>query len=150
MSEDVLGQLRDIHLPPDPEVWPLVLTAVALWMFFAMLGAGYWYIRSRSLKARLLRELRELRARFGRHGDTRMLLADLSALLRYAAVQQKGEAAAGLSGARWAEYLRQAAPGCEPWLASLMATDRYAEAPALRDPAVIMQQCLLWIRQACR
>lgn len=100
--------LRDIHLPPAPPWWP---PAPGWWLLLATLVAGiafyFWWRRrvrgSALMDAQLV--LLELRGR-APDGDVRVLLQDLSVLLRRLAVSRfPRREIAGVTGEAWLEFL---------------------------------------------
>lgn len=155
MNGDPLAGLRDIHLPPDPGLWPL---APGGWLLVALVLAACavaaWRYRHRR-RLRLRAEARDAVdaavARFRGGGDAAVFLRELAELLRRVALARHGASAAGLSGARWAAHLQRTAPaGCDPSVWALLAAGRYAPAPALADAEAVARQCRRWAMHACR
>ena len=107
---DLLGQLRDIHLPdpvswwpPAPGWWLLVIAVLAI---FA--GAGYFlrrHIHRNRYRKVALGELQLLNENRGRH-STRHTVEQLARLLRRVAILTCGrEAVAPLVGKSWLMFL---------------------------------------------
>lgn len=106
---DPLAQLKDIHLPepvawwpPAPGWWLAGSVALAL-----LIGGGYllwrFFYRGR-YKREALAALQQLRDTD--QGDERILLAELSRLLRQVAIARYGrQEVAALSGAEWLLFL---------------------------------------------
>ena len=106
--------LRDIVLPPRIGWWP---PAPGWWILLLLLVAtsavGVWLWRKRRQRLRLLKPAQEtlgqIERRFSRHGDSRLLLAELSTFLRQVVLSQSPrEQVAGLVGDAWLQRLDQA------------------------------------------
>lgn len=87
MNEDILQQLRDIHWPAPPSIWPLamgyyvVLAAVTI----VALVLLYYFIWGRvrlQQKRSILRELSHIETSYENDPDVAHLQASVSALLR--------------------------------------------------------------------
>jgi hypothetical protein len=113
MTTDPLGGLRDYHLPeplhwwpPAPGWWLLALVALVA---LALVWRARLRRRRRAAAASLaLTELARLRLRRQTDGDDLAFLRDLSALLRrYVLARYPADAAVGLTGAAWIDYLRR-------------------------------------------
>jgi len=156
MTSPSLDQLRDIHLPPSPGLWP---PAPGWWLVALALGLGavLWVARRRVRQRPLRAALRELDAlaRTHAHHDNKVLLArGISRLLRRYALWRFPQAgAAGLTDADWLRFLDQhggagrftQGPGAQ--LASLPyrpagAADRGREA----DAAALLALARHWLR----
>jgi hypothetical protein len=110
MSQSSMGQelpLRDIHVPPEPDIWPLapgwwallVLSLVLLGLVTWRLYRGYGALRRRR---RILGELADLN---GRNAGPD-LAAEVSALLKRVALARFPRAeVAPLTGQNWLEFL---------------------------------------------
>lgn len=157
MSADPLAGLRDYHLPEPLHWWP---PAPGWWLvaLVALLGLALaWRLRRRrrgptTAASLALTELARLRLRRQADGDDRAFLRDLSALLRrYVLARYPADAAAGLAGAAWIDYLRRKsadapAPVREALagaLAAALTESAYRpaadiDAPALADAAAAL------------
>lgn len=107
MTMRALDDLRDIHLPPEPGLWPPAfgwwLVAVALALLGAALARRHW--RRRPLRA-ALRELDAVAAHWQRGSDPVRLARSLSKLLRRYALSRFPHAGiAGLTGRAWLDFL---------------------------------------------
>ena len=111
MSPDLLAQLRDIHLPPPPSFWP---PAPGWWLLAAVvvaLAVLAWrrlpgWLARRRLRRAILGELAALRRRADSGEASASVAADVSVLLRRAALARAPRGAvAGLSGERWLAWL---------------------------------------------
>lgn len=102
-----IDQLRDIHLPPPPDMWPLPPFALLVALIVVLITA--WTVRRYLRQTRLRRALRELDALARNHAATRdpvTLARGLSRLLRgYARARFPRENVAGLAGADWLRFL---------------------------------------------
>jgi len=103
--------LRDIVLPPPVGWWP---PATGWWIlaaiFLALLVGLGWYWQRRRRRMQLLKParqtLQQIERRFARHSDTRLLVQELSILLRQVALSQAPrEQVAGLVGKPWLVWL---------------------------------------------
>lgn len=132
--------LRDIHEPGLPSLWPpapgwwllaLLLLALALWG--GRLAWGWW--RRRRLRNRVLRELASLPAA----DDCEQLIAGVSALLKRVALRRyPREQVAELTGAAWLGFLDQTG-GCGQFAKGagrVLEQGPYAPAPECDAPAL--------------
>ncbi len=101
--------LRDIHLPQAVGWWPL---APGWWLLIFLLilalvaAIALYQRRSARLRRRILRELTALQTDWQAAQDHARFLSGLSALMRRSAIALTGrETSAGLSGARWQQFL---------------------------------------------
>ncbi|WP_218944330.1 DUF4381 domain-containing protein [Marinicella rhabdoformis] len=103
--------LRDLHLPAEPGFWPLapgwwfVLTLLVLFLFF--LGVK-WYKRRQRIKRfnEIEQQLGAINFAYTEHKDKRLLLSELSMLLRrFEKFQQHNDHQVTLAGAQWIEHL---------------------------------------------
>jgi len=111
MELDLAALLRDVHPPAEPPWWPpapgwWIVLAIAL----ALLAIAIRYARPRWRRWRIRRKLlAELEAIVGRHRAGALetaTAADVSQLLRRAALQRYPQpAAAGLVGDDWIAFL---------------------------------------------
>jgi hypothetical protein len=110
---DILAQMRDIHMPPEPGLWP---PAPGWWLLgiVVLIGLGWlvrqgWQALARyRLYRRVARELAIICERHQQHGDAQKLTAEISRLLRRAALREhERERAAGLIGDNWLTFLDQ-------------------------------------------
>lgn len=105
---ELIGRLRDLHLPPPLPLWPpapgwwLVALATAL-----VLALATWHVRRRNrVRRAALAELRQLERRFAADGDAAALAAGLSVLLRRVALARAPRRrVAGLAGPAWLAWL---------------------------------------------
>lgn len=107
MTAVSIDQLRDIHLPPPPGIWP---PAPGWWMLLAATIAGALWFAYRHRRARPLRiALRELDAVAQTHARTQdavELARGVGAVLRRYALSRFPEACpAGLDTRAWLDFL---------------------------------------------
>ena len=108
---DPLAALKPIHLPPEPSWFPpapgwwLLLLAILL----SLAAAAYLWRRRQQRLAPLKQALSELEQLQTQHQGLELLQA-LNQLLRRAARQAHGPAAASLGVKAWTDFLIQHAP----------------------------------------
>jgi uncharacterized protein DUF4381 len=115
-EEELLSRLRDVHPPAEPGWWPpapgwwlVLLAALAL----AVIATRYAMPRIRRwrMRRRLLKELDAIALRHRAGSDATTVAADVSQLLRIAALERFPERqAARLHGRDWIAFLE----ACEP------------------------------------
>ena len=111
-------QLRDIHLPPAPSLWP---PAPGWWLLAAlMLGLVAWGVlvflkgrRVSRLRRQMMDALGGLTAQLGRERSPDTLMQIGLLLRRLALAKFPREQVAGLSGAAWLRFLDESL-GSEP------------------------------------
>lgn len=109
-AQDPFAQLKDIHLPADPSVWPLAwgwwLLIVAL--FLLLLGALVLMLRQqrqRRFRRSVVAMLHDIELPHGEQ-DTPRYLSEVSVLLRRVAVHSYPRMdVASLSGENWLRFL---------------------------------------------
>jgi len=102
--------LKDIHLPPAVGAWPPApgwwISAVVLIATIAAIS--FFVIRHRRRNAyrrAALQVAKHFNEHFHQHQDKTQLAIECSELLRRVAVTAYGTHAAGISGARWLQFL---------------------------------------------
>jgi hypothetical protein len=110
--------LRDLQLPDMVGWWPL---APGWWFLIVLASAGVLYLlykqflkwRWNAARRLALSELARLRQSYEQGADELILVKELSELLRRSmlAYAPRGEVA-GLTGARWLEWLDRGLEGC--------------------------------------
>lgn len=112
MNPEQLLQLKDIHLPPTPSIWPL---ALGWWLLLALflIIAVYWfflvrkYLRIRKHKRILFDELAKLEEKL-KDSPSKNNVAETNVLLRRIALRYYPKAnVASLTGGAWLEFLDQ-------------------------------------------
>jgi hypothetical protein len=153
MSVPPIGQdlpLRDIHLPPTPDVWPpapgwWVLSGLGL----VLLGLGVWWLYRRyRLRRRRHRILSQL-ARLGGRAEGPALVAEVSALLkRVALARYPRTEVASLTGKGWLEFLDLKGGGGRfaDGPGRVLAEGPYAPAPNF-DTDALLDLAGDWIRR---
>lgn len=152
MPLDPFSQLRDIHLPPPPPLWPpapgwwllSVAAVVALAFAVRLLITAWRRGRGRRAAVRALAALRE------RHRDgetTDVIAAELSSLLRRAAmIRHPRERVAGLAGRRWLEFLDGEQHRFSEGVGACLATAPYTRV-ASADVDALLTLCEIWVRR---
>lgn len=87
MNEDVLNQLRDIHMPTPPSVWPFAIGYYVIILLFCIAAVSviyYYFIgrKSRRLKKEIWQELNAIESRFIADHDNAALQSSATALLK--------------------------------------------------------------------
>ncbi len=152
--QSMLLQLKDIHLPEPPGVWPLapgwyVLialgTCVILWSL-------WWGIR-RSRRWRIKRVARKrLQAILVEHqqsANAACAFSDLSVLLRRVALVFEGRKVAGLTGDAWLEFLDHSGQtqAFTQGVGRLLISEPYQKAPDPKAIDELVQLVEKWIRR---
>jgi hypothetical protein len=117
VNSDPLAQLRDIHLPPWPAVWPpapgwwvLALLIVGFGATFIGLAYRYYYRRRRRQRA-IIAALHLARDNYAVQ-DAPRFAAEVSMLLRRVALTRFPQRQiAGLSGTAWLDFLDRTGGG---------------------------------------
>ncbi len=106
---DKLNNLRDIHTPEPPSLWP---PALGWWIVLALLAAAgialAVFMRHRKSRHRraALGELGRLQGEFKRDGNSTMLVSGLSMLMRRVTLSVfERPRVASLSGEKWLLFL---------------------------------------------
>jgi len=152
-AADPLAGLRDIHLPPAPGPWP---PAPGWWLLVALLIGGLllggWrfrvFHRRRAPARAALAAVRELHARLENGAPDPTLAAELSTIMRRAALARYPRAeVASLSGTRWLEFLDHTGnrKGFQNGPGACLARAPYARRPD-PDIAPALALCEDWIR----
>jgi Domain of unknown function (DUF4381) len=151
MPMDPLSELRDIHLPPPPPLWPpapgwwllavAVLALAAVGIRLALLG----WRRGRQRRA-ATRVLRRLRARYEGGEEAGTLAAELAIVLRRAAMSRHPRArVAGLTGRAWLEFLDDDAHQFTEGVGRHLATAPYSRAETV-DMNALLALCEKWVK----
>lgn len=107
--QDPLAELKDIHLPPPPELWPpapgwwlLAFIAIGICLYLVYLGIKYW--RKNAYRRLALKELEDV---FEQHkGQHTTLMTETNDLLkRVALTRYPRESVANLTGESWVAFL---------------------------------------------
>jgi hypothetical protein len=150
-------ELRDIHLPPKPPLWPPALGwwVASVLVVIALVFLVRYVLRATRLRRRrrvVLSELAELQQRFACQGDPSALAEQLSILLRRVALARyPREQVAGLQGGAWLHFLDETGgdgrfskgPG------KVLASAPYVPHAKL-DPGPLLALAQDWIRRNCR
>ena len=153
MNQPPLGPnlpLRDIHVPPPPELWP---PAPGWWVLLGLglvlLGLGFWWLYGRYRIARRRRRiLDELASIEGRHAGP-ALAAEVSALLkRVALARYPRTQVASLTGRPWLDLLDREGGGGRfaTGPGKVLAEGPYAPTADF-DATALLALCVDWIRR---
>lgn len=149
----LMNELRGIHLPPDPSLWPpapgwwivALLAGVILWR--ALVVARRVLNRARR-RRKALAALASIHARVNADPDA-TLCADLSVLLRRLAIGRfPREQVAALTGQPWLQFLERS---CDGDAAFIRAGQALLEAPYRQavnvDVDTLVRLSGVWIRK---
>ena len=104
-------ELRDIHLPADPSIWPL---AIGWWILIVVIGIMAYFLYKKWSKLKKLKQvsqlmqiqLQSIKDDFKQHQDKHLLAVDVSDLLkRFVRHVLKDSNATSLTGDEWINYL---------------------------------------------
>ena len=155
-ESDPLSALRDIHLPPEPGLWP---PAPGWWMLALVLMllvvALVWWRRSVARRRRpqreALRALAGLRdALAGGEAPHRIASEGATLLRRFALAEFPRREVAGLSGSPWLEFLaaKEGASGLDADQAKVLLTAPYAPRTEADEAERVIRLCEQWIRNS--
>ena len=113
MNGDPLANLKDIHLPPPPSIWPL---AIGWWLVIGaiviciiiIIGIGVYRYKTRTKRAALA-ELKQFNQKFAKSSDYRLLAKETSIFLRRLALSISAKNGA-VCGENWLELLDSLSP----------------------------------------
>lgn len=149
---DPFSELRDIHLPPAPPLWPpapgwWLLAAIAL-IAIALAARLLWHAwrRGRGRRA-AMRALARLRERHRGGESAAAITVELSALLRRAAmIRHPRERVAGLTGRDWLAFLDDDQYRFSEGVGACLATAPYARSTNA-DVDALLTLCETWLRR---
>ena len=149
--QDLLEQLRDIHVPPPVSWWP---PAPGYWLVALLMILGVvllaWQVRRYRLRRAVAREFERLFTAYQQHHDARLLAQQTSVLLRRAAVTQRPrQEAAGVTGDAWLALLHNmVAAKAHQFSAPVAAALTHGIYRADGDLPIeqFIQECRQWIR----
>lgn len=132
VNEELLNQLKDVHLPLTPSWWPPAIgywLGLALLLLIVILVVGIYKRgqQRRLIKKQLLRELNELEDLFRQHGRESELQAQIAALIRRTLAFKEGSLVAAQEFSELSMPLKRIfrdAPKRQELL-SLLTTDRF-------------------------
>ncbi len=147
-----LSELRDIHLPPPPPLWPpapgwwlVCVVAIASLVFGVRFARAAWR-RGRPRRA-AVRAIAELRSRHESGEAVDVLTAELAILLRRAAMNRHPRAqVAGLTGHDWLRFLDGDGHRFTDGVGACLATAPYARGSKV-DLDALLTLCDTWVRR---
>jgi len=147
-----LSELRDIHLPPPPTLWPpapgwwVVSVVVAVALVFAVRFVRAAWRRAQPRRA-AVRAIAELRRRYESGEAPDILTAELATLLRRAAMNRHPRSqVAGLTGREWLKFLDDDAHRFTEGVGACLATAPYARGSTV-DVGMLLALCETWVRR---
>jgi hypothetical protein len=145
-------QLRDIHLPDANLWWPPApgwWAGLALLVLLALLLPHLLrWLRHKPVKRLSLRQLEQIRRDHRQGQNDRVVLGEITRLLRRVTISYYGRAAtAATTGEQWLRQLQQLAPGkgFSAEQLELLTRDRY-RAQAEFDIDALLLACERWLR----
>ncbi|MFT5657020.1 MAG: hypothetical protein ACI9KN_000292 [Gammaproteobacteria bacterium] len=149
--EKLLAQLRGIHPPVEPGIWPL---APGWWFLLGLVSVTilllvYRYHRQKSQRLYRLanRELQRIASRYFETNDSQTLLLNLSKWLRQVSIAAfPDNNIAAVSGPRWIDFLDQTMPNHEFTLGAekVFGGEIYRALPKV-EADTILNLCLTWL-----
>ena len=154
--DNLLGKLKDIHLPPAPSWWP---PALGWWILLAIIvmtiALGVWFYRQRLARIQspqhlALKELEDLEQQYRNNKDTKKLVINLSALIRRVAISlHPRKEVASLTDEQWLTWLDQNTSDKKfvQKTARILIEAPYQHLPVVDNPQEMIQACKTWIEQ---
>lgn len=111
MDIKLAAQLKDIHLPAEPGIWPLAPGWWGVSLLVILLFASLFFLVKRyrrgAARREALAQLQKIESEYLLDKDSGRYFSDISKLLRRAAIHAfSREACAGLSGEAWLQFLQ--------------------------------------------
>jgi hypothetical protein len=149
---DPLSGLRDIHLPPPPELWPpapgwwlLAIVAVVVLGIVLRFAFATWR-RGRPRRA-AVRAIEALRNRHAAGESPLVLVGELATLVRRAAmIRYPRTRVAGLTGRAWLEFLDDDEHHFTQGAGACLASAPYARSEPVNLDA-LLAICERWVRR---
>ncbi len=149
---DPLSGLRDIHLPPLPPWWPpapgwwiLALLGLAAFGYGIHQGLRAW--RRRRPRRAAVRAVAELRRRLQSGESPEVVTAELSTLVRRAAMSRHPrERVAGLTGRDWLAFLDDDQHHFTTGIGRCLATAPYTREQTV-DLEALLSVCEQWLKR---
>lgn len=152
-NQQLIVQLKDLHLPSPPGLWPLafgwyLLLFISLFVIVMMF---YWssrrWINNRAQRC-AIKELDKLRQAYNQDPDIKYI-EKLSILLKRVALAYfPRKEIAGLSGKKWLKFLNQTGNTMmfTSDIGKLLVTAPYKKTVE-EDISVLISMCAIWIGQ---
>lgn len=148
-ADNLLTQLKDIHLPPAPSIWPLApgwyaLIGIIITGLMIVGVIKYKVYRANRYRKQALKELQQIEANLT---DTAHTVESLAILLkRTALVAYPQESVAGLTGEAWLSFLDKKGntQGFTQGVGRLLISAAYQEKPIVQINDLI-NLCRLWL-----
>ncbi len=111
MDIKLAAQLKDIHLPAEPGIWPIAPGWWGVLLFAILLIVALVFIIKKyqrgAAKREALIKLQQIESEYQADKDSGRYFSDISKLLRRAAIHAfSRQACAGLSGEAWLQFLQ--------------------------------------------
>lgn len=134
MNEQILDQLKDIHLPPEPSWWPLAWGYYVVFVIVAaivVLGIFLFkiYRKRLTIKKSIARELSQIEQRFLAEGDLARLQTELSWLIRRVARLKAKSSTAAILDSKTSSVLLFGQKQEAARLVELLEKDRFKAHP---------------------
>lgn len=147
MQEQLLANLKDLHMPQPIGAWPLaygwyVVIALALSATVGTVWAIYYFRKKVRPKKFALQTLQQIEQDYQSHQDTAQAAYQLSVLLkRFCFAYLPRQKLAGLYGESWQAFL-----GNEPWLKTITQLS-YQKPQVDYDLRPLFDDVRNWIRK---
>jgi len=143
-----LDQLRDIHLPADVSWWPLaygwwLLLAVLLIAITVITVAVLRHLANNRYRKLAVAELEQLTRQ---NLSDSAFVAQLSALLKRAAIAKFGTQCAALHSDAWLAFLLKHCAQCDAEQLAIICTGQYQHLSAIERP-LLVAQTRLWLER---
>jgi hypothetical protein len=147
-------ELRDIHLPDSVSWWP---PATGYWLVLALILIIFlllWFAKKRhrqtAVKRAALSEFNNLKTQFQQHQDAQLLITQLSALLRRAAISSYPRSdCASLTGEQWLHWLdtglKNSAIKFSAPAGQLLLTAPYQKTVSAQQSNELLSLCQQWL-----
>jgi hypothetical protein len=149
---NLVQQLRDLHLPPAPGMWPLAwgwwLMIACCIIFLALSPRLYAIWQLRQGKLRFLQQLKTIEDAYQANPNQPLLLTEFAYLLKRVALSYfPRQEVASLHGEAWVMFLRSTSKQALPDKMTSLLTDHLYQAECKEDLGPYFVFARHWIKQ---